>query len=91
MPDPMPVTVHLPDELAERLGSVGPDVERRVLEAVVLEEFRAGRMTKAELRRALGFEALDEVDGFLKAHDVWEPVTLEDIQRDVDDMRRAGF
>lgn len=84
----MNVTVRLPDELARRLIANGAaDLERRVLEAVVLEEFRAGRMNKMELRRTLGLEALDEVDAFLKAHEVWEPVTLEDVRRDLEDLR----
>jgi hypothetical protein len=50
----------------------GGDLERRALEALVLEEFRAGRLSKADLQPALGFEVLNEVDGFLKAHGVFE-------------------
>jgi hypothetical protein len=45
----------------------GSDLSRRVL---ALEEYKAGRITKAELRRLLGFETRYELDGFLKAHDV---------------------
>jgi len=89
--DARTVAVHIPAELADHLAAAGTSVERRVLEAVVLEEFRAGRMTKAGVRQTLGFEVLDEVDGFLKAHEAWEPVTLADVRRDLEDLRRAGF
>jgi hypothetical protein len=74
----MNLIVHLPDALAERLAAAGVDLERRALEALVAEEFRAGRMTKPELCAALGFEVLDEFDGFLKAHDIYEAYTLAD-------------
>jgi Uncharacterised protein family (UPF0175) len=87
----MNVTVRIPDELAARLSAEGADLERRALEALVLEEFRAGRLSKAELRRALGFAVLDEVDGFLKVHGVFEEYSLEELDREVAAMKRLGF
>lgn len=87
----MNVTVRIPDELAVRLIAGGGDLERRALEALVLEEFRAGRLNKAELRQALGFAVLNEVDGFLKAHGVFEEYTLEELDREVAAMKRLGF
>jgi hypothetical protein len=86
----MNVTIRIPDELAVRLAADGSDLERRALEALVLEEFRAGRLSKAELRQALGFAVLNEVDGFLKAHGVFEEYTLEELDREVAAMQRLG-
>ena len=78
----MNVTVRIPDELAARLAAQDGDLERRALEALVLEEFRAGRLSKAELQAALGFEGLTVVDGFLKSHGVSEESGREtDAQR----------
>jgi hypothetical protein len=77
--------------VAARIAASGGDLERRALEALVLEEFRAGRLSKPELRRALGFEVLDEVDGFLKAHGVFEEYTLEELDREVEAVKRPGF
>jgi Uncharacterised protein family (UPF0175) len=56
-----------------------------------LEEYKAGRITKAELRRLLGFETRYELDGFLKAHQVWANVTIEDLRRDVQDLKSLGL
>jgi hypothetical protein len=59
----------------------------------VPEEFRAGRMSKGELRRTLGFEVLNEVDGFLKAHDLYEDYAIADLEREqqaLDDPERAA-
>jgi hypothetical protein len=74
----MDVTIRIPDDLAHRLGTVG-ELERRALEALALEEFRLGHLTKPELRRLLGFGTGDALDGFLKAHDVFLPDTLDDL------------
>jgi hypothetical protein len=78
----MNLTVRIPDDLARRLGVGGGDLERKALEALVLEEYRAGRMTKPELCAVLGFEVLDEFDGFLKAHDIYERYTLADFEEE---------
>lgn len=86
----MDVTVHIPDDLADRLGG-GDDLSRRALEALALEEYKNGRLSKADLRRLLGFPTRYQLDGFLKAHDVWMDYTLEDLQRESEDLRRLGF
>jgi hypothetical protein len=62
------------------------DLSRRALEAFALEEFRGGRITQPELRRMLGLARI-QLDGFLKSHGIYEDVTLEDIERDVADLR----
>jgi hypothetical protein len=86
----MDITVRIPDDLAERL-SAASELERRALEALALEEFKLGHLTKPELRRLLGFATREALDGFLKAHDVFEPYTLDDLERDREDLKNAGF
>jgi uncharacterized protein UPF0175 len=86
----MDITVRIPDDLAERL-SAASELERRALEALALEEFKLGHLTKPELRRLLGFATREALDGFLKAHDVFEPYTLDDLERDREDLKKAGF
>jgi hypothetical protein len=78
----MNLTVRIPDQLATRLTEAGGDLERKALEALALEEYRADRLTKKELRQVLGFETLNEFDGFLKAHGVFEDYTLDDLARE---------
>ncbi len=86
----MNLVLHIPDDFAERLSD-GGDLERRALEALLLASYRAGRLTKGELRRLLGFEVLDQIDSFLKAHDIYDPYTVEEIEREVGDVQRMGF
>jgi hypothetical protein len=84
------ITVHLPEGLARRLGT-GDALDRRLLEAIALDEFRQGHLTKPELRRLLGFGTRMKLDEFLKAHDVYEPYTLEEFDRERRDLERLGF
>ena len=87
----MNLTLRIPDEIAARLGATGPALERQALEAFVVESFRAGRMTTEDLRKALGFEVLNEVDGFLKARGVYEPYGLAELERERRTLDQLGL
>jgi hypothetical protein len=87
----MDVTVHIPDDIAARLASAGGDLSRRALEGLALEEYKSDHITKAELRRLLGFGTRYRLDGFLKAHNVFDKYTMEDFEQDREDLRRLGF
>jgi hypothetical protein len=87
----MELTVQIPDELASRMSAYGGDLSRRALEALALEEFKSGRITKPELRQLLGFGTRYQLDGFLKAHGVYEDYTMEDFERDRDALKQLGF
>ena len=86
----MNLTLSIPDNLGERLSAGGTDLARRALEAFSAEEYSAGRLTLAELRRLLGFETRAPLDGFLKARGIYENCTLEDIEQDIKTLRRFG-
>ena len=86
----MNVTVPIPDDLAERLGDVG-EVSRRALEASALAEYQAGRVTRGELRRLLGYGTRGELDGFLKANGVVDSMTLAEFEREQQDLDRIGL
>jgi hypothetical protein len=51
----MNLTIEIVDDIAERLAGAGGDLSRRALEALGLEEYKRGRLTKPELSRLLGF------------------------------------
>jgi hypothetical protein len=87
----MNLIVPIPDDLAIRLAAQGGDLERRALEALAAEEYRAGRLTKAELRRILGLRTRVALDGFFGAHEIDESITLEELTRQLDDLDRLGL
>jgi hypothetical protein len=82
----MNLTLEIPDEFARPMCAAGADLSRRALEALALGEYKAARISKAQLRRLLGFGTRYELDGFLKAHDVWVDATIEDVRRDIADL-----
>jgi hypothetical protein len=87
----MNVSVEIPDDLAQRLSAAGADLSRRALEGFALEEHKAGRISKPELRRWLRIETRTELDGFLKEHGVFLNATVEDLRDEVRTLERLGF
>jgi hypothetical protein len=43
------------------------------------------------LPRLLGFGTRYRLDGFLKSHDVYEDYTIEDFERNRDDLKQLEF
>src|SRR5260370_26651444 len=86
----MDVLVRIPDDIAARLGDED-QLEQRVLEALALEEFKLGHLTRSELRRLLGFATRSRLDEFLAAHQVFGTYTADDLERDPRDLERLGF
>ncbi len=80
----MEVTLHIPDDVAQRLSASGGDLSRRALEAFALGEYKAGRLTEAQLRKLLGFQTRDALE-------VWLNYTMEDLERERAALRRLGF
>jgi hypothetical protein len=87
----MELTVQIPDDLARSMAALAGDLSRRALEALALEEFKSGRITKPELRRLLGYGTGCQLDGFLKAHGVYEDYTMEDLDLELEGLRRLGI
>jgi hypothetical protein len=86
----MNLILHIPDDLAERLGVDG-DLDRQALEALAVEAFRAGRLQKPDIRRLLGFTTRYALDGFLKQHGLFETFTADDVEKERQDLERLGF
>ena len=78
----MQIIVTIPDDLAKH-----PDPAREALEAFAIEGYRSGVLSAYQIRRLLGFETREELDGFLKARQVWDRAySVEDLEKDA-----AGF
>ena len=75
----MGATVPIPDGLS-----------RRAPEEFGLEQLRAGRITEPELSEMLGFARI-QMDGFLKAHGIFQDYTLPDFEREREALKRFGL
>jgi hypothetical protein len=83
------VTIHVPDEIAQRLQAQWGDVPRHVLESLVIEGFRSQILTTEDVRQLLGFETRFEVHAFFKQHEVLF-YTLADLDHGRETSQRLG-
>ena len=78
----MQVTVEIPDALAAQLIPAGQDPSRAVLEDALVQAYREDRISAHQLMEALGLETRYDLDGFLKARNVWLESTPEQLDAD---------
>jgi hypothetical protein len=78
----MQVVVDIPDNLAPQLIAAGRNPARSVLEDALVQAYREGRITAGQLMDALGIATRYELDGFLKARQVWIEYTPEQMAAD---------
>jgi chromosome segregation and condensation protein ScpB len=83
----MQITLELPEDIAQGLGSRWKDLSRAALESLALEAYRTQALTMAQLRRLLGFETRMQVDAFLKEHEVYD-FTAADFEQDRETLRQ---
>ena len=87
----MNLSLEIPDDVAKRLNVANGDLSRCAMEAFVAAEYRRGRLDKLDLGRLLGFQTSDQIDTFLKRHEIWMECTLEDLERDREGLQRLGL
>jgi hypothetical protein len=78
----MQVTVEIPDNLAAQVIPAGQDPARALLEDALVQAYRENRVSGRELMEALGIATRYELDGFLKARQVWIEYTPEQMAAD---------
>jgi predicted HTH domain antitoxin len=75
------IAVDVPEEIANRLENAWRDVSRGALEAVALEGYRDGTLSRGEIGQLLGF-SLWETEAFLKQRQAYLQYTEEDLGLD---------
>ena len=82
----MQITLELPEDIAQGLGSRWKDLPRAALESLALEAYRSHALTAAQLRRLLAFETRMQVDAFLKEHEIFD-YSAADFEQDHETLR----
>ena len=82
------IAVDLPEDIAKRLESAWRDVSRGTLEAVALEGYRDGALTRDQVGRLLGLSFWD-TEAFLKERQAFLVYTEEDLEQDRRDLDRT--
>ena len=78
----MQVHLDLPEEVALLFSAEPGGITRAALEALAVEGVRSGKLTVYQARQVLGIPSRYEMDGFLKAHGVFLPTSLDEVVRD---------
>ena len=81
------IAVDLPEDIAKRLESAWRDVSRGTLEAVVLEGYRDGTLSREQVGRVLGL-SFWETEAFLKARQAYLAYDEQDVEQDRRDLDR---
>ena len=83
----MQITIELPDDIANQLQIQPPNVSRRILELIVADSYRQGRIGAGEVRRMLNLSSRWETYEFLKREKAYLPYTEDDLEQDVQAIR----
>jgi len=83
----MQIIFEIPDDLVTAIIPTGQEAARAALESLVLEAYRARRLTGYQVRAVLGIRSRYELDDFLEKHAA-EPYRAEDYERDAATARR---
>lgn len=83
------IAVELPEDIAKRLESAWRDVSRGTLEAVALEGYRDGTLSREQVGRVLGL-SFWETEAFLKERQAYLAYDEQDLERDRRDLDRLG-
>jgi predicted HTH domain antitoxin len=83
------IILDLPDDIAVQLVTAWGNVSRRMLEAVAVEGYRDGSLTRDQVGRLLGLSFWD-VEAFLKERQMYLTYGEEDLEQDRRDLDRLG-
>ncbi len=89
----MQIEIALPDEVARDLTAKWGNLERQILEMVILQAYRDGVISAGKVRQLLGMATRLEVDAFLQEKGVllhYDLAELEADQQTHDQLRSDG-
>lgn len=90
----MQVQLVLPDDIAHSLASKWGNLERKLLEMLVLEAYREGSISVGKVRELMGMATRLEADAWLKSKGInlhYSETDLEADRQTHNDLRQEGL
>jgi predicted HTH domain antitoxin len=84
----MQISIDLPEDIAKRLQDEWRDLGRGALEAIAVEAYRDGTLSREQVGRILGL-SFWETEDFLKRRQAYLAYTEEDLEHDRRDLDGA--
>lgn len=79
----MQITIDIPEELADILADKWDNLSQRTLEALAVEGYRRGVMTRGQVKQLLNLGSFYEVEQFLKERDGGLHYDETDLEQDL--------
>ena len=83
----MKVDIQIPENIGQQLQREWRDVPRRALEAIAIEAYRSGALSRAQVGDLLGL-SFWETEAFLKEHQAYLDYSVEDLEEDRATLKR---
>jgi len=81
--------ISIPDTLVKALGAEPDELPRQTLEALIVQAFRKGQTTHAQVGELLELNRF-ETDGFLKNAQAFRLSESEEFSSDLENLRRIA-
>ncbi len=83
----MQITVEIPDEIAQRLDATEGTLSRRLLEVMIADAYRNGKISTAEVRQILQLPSRLTVHAFLKQMGVYLNYDEAELEQDLQTLK----
>ena len=77
----MSVTIELPEDIEQQLQVEWKNLSRRALEALAVEGYRTGALSRGQVGKMLNFDFW-ETEAFLKEREAYLHYSAEDLEQD---------
>jgi len=84
----MKITLDIPDNIVQQLTETPEELQRYLLELLVIEAYRTERITHFQVGQILNLPSRWAVDAFLKAHHAYLHYNEEDLESDRETLRQ---
>jgi predicted HTH domain antitoxin len=81
------IAVEVPEDIAKRLQVAWRDISRGTLEALAVEGYRDGTLSREQVGRILGL-SFGETEAFLKVRHAYLAYDEEDLEKDLRGLRQ---
>ncbi len=84
----MQITIELPEEISRQLQQNWDNLPQKTLESLVLEAYRKGMITSAQIQTSLKFSSRWQTEQFLKENQAYLDYTEEDLAHDLETLNQ---
>jgi predicted HTH domain antitoxin len=84
----MQIAVEIPDEIAQRLDQAWGNLSHRLLEVIIADAYRCGKVSTAEVRQILQLPSRLETHAFLKRMGVYLNYDEAELEQDIQTVQK---